>query len=99
MCYSVESSAKTTGFSLVAILLLLWSNIPHFKWIAMILIGWCSMQAGELILWLTNPRESCTTMNKAITLTLIPLILLSQPLLVIFGSFFVKPWSKCSQNM
>ena len=99
MCYSVESSAKTTVFSLVAILLLLWSNIPHFKWIAMILIGWCSMQAGELILWLTNPRESCTTMNKAITLTLIPLILLSQPLLVIFGSFFVKPWSKCSQNM
>lgn len=60
--------------------------------------GWCSMQVAELLLWLTNPRKSCTTMNKVITLTLIPLILLSQPILPILGSFFVKPWSKCSKN-
>ena len=98
MCYSVESSAKTTLFSLISIIVLFSSNVPHFKWIALILISWCSMQVGELLLWLTNPRKSCTPMNKLITLTLIPLILLSQPLLVIFGSFFVKPWSTCSRN-
>jgi hypothetical protein len=37
-------------------------------------------------------------MNKVITLTLIPLILASQPVLAATGSFFVKPWSQCSQN-
>ena len=98
MCYSIESSAKTSLFSLVAIIVLFTSNVPHFKWIAMILVGWCGMQFAEMLLWLTNPRKSCTPMNKLITFTLIPLILLSQPLLAIFGSFFVKPWSKCSQN-
>ena len=98
MCYSVESSLKTSLLSFISIIVLFSSNVPHFKWIALILISWCSMQVGELLLWLTNPRKSCTPMNKLITLTLIPLILLSQPLLVIFGSFFVKPWSMCSQN-
>ena len=98
MCYSVESSLKTSLLSFISIIVLFSSNVPHFKWIALILISWCSMQVGELLLWLTNPRKSCTPMNKLITLTLIPLILLSQPLLVIFGSFFVKPWSACSQN-
>lgn len=98
MCYSVESSLKTSLFSFISIIVLFSSNVQHFKWIALILTGWCSMQVGELLLWLTNPRKSCTPMNKLITLTFIPLILLSQPLLVIFGSFFVKPWSMCSQN-
>ena len=60
--------------------------------------GWCSMQVAELLLWLTNPRKSCTNVNKVITLTLIPLIVVSQPILPILGSFFVKPWSKCSKN-
>jgi hypothetical protein len=98
MCYSVESSAKTASLSLVAILLLLQSNVPHFKWIGMMMVGWCGMQVAELLLWLTNPRKSCTTMNKLITVTLIPLVLLSQPLCGLFGSFFVKSWSKCSDN-
>lgn len=98
MCYSVESSAKTSLFSLVAIILLFTSNVPHFKWIAMILVGWCGMQVAELLLWLTNPRKSCTTTNKIITLTLIPLILITQPMGSILGSFFVKPWSQCSQK-
>jgi len=98
MCYSVESSAKTSLLAFISIAVLFTSNVPHFKWIAVMMIGWCSMQIGELLLWLTNPRKSCTTMNKVITLTIIPLILLSQPILPILGSFFVKPWSKCSQN-
>jgi hypothetical protein len=98
MCYSVESSAKTSLLSLVAIILLFTSNVPHFKWIAMILVGWCGMQFAEMLLWLTNPRKSCTTANKILTLTLIPLILLMQPLGSILGSFFVKPWAQCSQQ-
>lgn len=44
MCYSVESSIKTTTVSLLAIIYLLSSNIPHFNWIGITLIGWCSMQ-------------------------------------------------------
>lgn len=96
MCYSVESSAKTTIYSLVAIVIMFQSNVPHFKWIGAMMIGWCGMQFAELLLWLTNPRKSCTPMNKLITMVLIPLVLLSQPLCSLYGSFFVKPWSACS---
>jgi hypothetical protein len=62
------------------------------------MVGWCGMQIAEFLLWLTKPQKSCTSMNKIITLTLIPLVLLSQPLCGLFGSFFVKPWSACSDN-
>jgi hypothetical protein len=98
MCYSVESSAKTTLISLVAIVVMLRSNVPHFMWIGAMMIGWCGMQFAEMLLWLTNPRKSCTPMNKLITLTLIPFILISQPLCGLFGSFFVKPWSACNNK-
>jgi len=98
MCYSIESSAKTTLYSLVAIIVMLRSNVPHFKWIGLIMVGWCGMQFAELLLWLTNPRKSCTPMNKLITLTIIPLVLLSQPLCALLGSFFVKPWSACNDK-
>jgi len=56
------------------------------------------MQFAELLLWLTNPRKSCTTANKIITFTLIPFILILQPLGATLGSLFVKPWAKCSNN-
>ncbi len=98
MCYSVESSAKTTLYSLAAITVLLHSGVPHFQWIAMSLIGWCGMQFAELLLWLTNPRDGCTSMNKLITLTLIPLVLFLQPFGTILGSFYVVPWNKCSAS-
>jgi hypothetical protein len=98
MCYSVESSAKTTLLSLVAIVVMLRSNVPHFMWIGAMMIGWCGMQFAELLLWLTNPRKSCTLVNKLITFTLIPLVLVSQPLCGLFGSFFVKPWSACNNK-
>ena len=98
MCYSVESSAKTSALSLFAIILLLQSNVPHFQWIGLTMVGWCGMQMAEFLLWLTNPRESCTSMNKIITLTIIPFVLFLQPLCGLFGSFFVKPWSACSDN-
>jgi hypothetical protein len=98
MCYSVESSAKTSFYSLIAIVVLLKSGIPHFQWIGCSLVGWCGMQFAELLLWLTNPRKSCTTINKIITLTLIPLVLFLQPFGTILGSFFVTPWKNCSDS-
>ena len=97
MCYSVESSLKTTLLSLFAIIYLLFSGVPHFKWIAIILIGWCAMQFDEFLLWSTNPRKGCTIWNKIITLTLIPLVLIIQPLGALYGSLYVIPWNKSSE--
>jgi len=98
MCYSVESSAKTTLYSFIAIIVMLNSNVPHFQWLGIVLIGWCGMQFAELLLWLTNPRKSCTQTNKIITLTLIPFILALNALCPIIGSFFVKPWAQCNET-
>jgi hypothetical protein len=96
MCYSVESSLKTTAISLFAIIYLLTSNIPHFQWLGITLIGWCGMQFAELLLWLTDPRKGCTMWNKIITMTLIPFALILQPLGSLFGSLYVIPWNKSS---
>jgi hypothetical protein len=96
MCYSVESSLKTTTLSLIAIIYLLSSGVPHFQWIALILVGWCGMQFDELLLWATNPRKECTIWNKIITLTLIPIVLMLQPLGSLYGSLYVIPWNKSS---
>ena len=96
MCYSVESSLKTTSISLFAIIYLLTSNIPHFQWLGITLIGWCGMQFAELLLWLTDPRKGCTMWNKILTMTLIPLALMLQPLGTLFGSLYVIPWNKSS---
>ena len=96
MCYSVESSLKTTSISLFAIIYLLTSNIPYFQWIGITLIGWCGMQFAELLLWLTNPRKGCTMWNKILTMSIIPFALMLQPIGPLFGSLYVTPWNKCS---
>jgi len=96
MCYSVESSLKTTLLSLTTIIYLLSSGVPHFQWIALLLVGWCGMQFDELLLWATKPRKGCTMWNKIITLTLIPIALMLQPLGALFGSLYVIPWNKSS---
>lgn len=98
MCYSVESSARTALLALIAIVILLKSNVPHFQWFGIVLIGWSLMQFDEFLLWLTNPRKSCTTANKIITVTLIPFTLCLNTLCPVLGSFFVKSWSECSPN-
>jgi len=97
MCYSVESSLKTTTISFLSIVYLLTSNIPHFQWLGIALIGWCGMRFDELLLWLTNPRKGCTKTNELITMTLIPFTLASQPLFALWGSLFVFPWKTLSQ--
>jgi hypothetical protein len=97
MCYSVESSAKTTLISLIAIIILLQSGVPHFQWLGVVLIGWCLMQFAEFLLWLTDPRKGCSSVNKLITATLIPFTLCLQALCPAIGSFFVKPWVQCKQ--
>jgi len=97
MCYSVESSLKTTTISFLSIIYLLSSNIPHFQWFGITLIGWCGMQFDELLLWLTKPRKGCTKTNEIITMTLIPFTLLSQPLFGLWGSLYVFPWKTLSK--
>ena len=92
MCYSVQSSIKTTTISFLSIVYLLTSNIPHFQWLGITLIGWCGMQFDELLLWLTNPRKGCTKLNQLITMTLIPFTLAAQPLFALWGSLYVFPW-------
>ena len=96
MCYSVASSLKTSMLSLVSILILLSSGIPHFQWIGCTLIGWCMMQFAELCLWLTEPNKACTEWNEIITLTLIPIVLMMQPLGTLWGSLYEIPWNQSS---
>jgi hypothetical protein len=93
MCYSIESSLRTSGFSLIAIIYLLTSGIPKFQYLGAVLIGWCIMQFAEALLWMTNP-EKCTLTNKLITLILIPIVLALQPLGAVWGSLFLEPWKK-----
>ena len=97
MCYSVKSSLKTTTISFLSILYLMTSNIPHFQWLGITLIGWCAMQFDELLLWLTNPRKECTKWNQLITMTLIPFTLMAQPLFPLLGSLYVFPWKTLTQ--
>lgn len=93
MCYSIESSLRTTGMSLFAIIYLLNSGIPKFQYLGAVLIGWCAMQFAEALLWMTDPRK-CTTANKWITLLIIPFVLALQPLGCVWGSLFFNSWNE-----
>ena len=99
MCYSLKSSLETSAMAGAAIFFLYNSNIPKFKWIACALLGWCGMQFAEALLWATNPSadsEKCSPLNKLITLTIIPLVLMGQPLGSLWGSLYITPWNKSS---
>ncbi len=98
MCYSTESSLRTTLLSAACIFYLLSSGDPHFMWVAVTLVGWCSMQFAEFILWSTNPRNGCSDLNRIVTLTLIPFVLVLQLLGSLFGSLLVIPWQKSSDG-
>jgi len=54
------------------------------------------MQFVEFLLWLTNP-DRCSNWNNLITITLVPLALILQPLGPLFGSLYVIPWNKSSE--
>ena len=93
MCYSVESSLRTSGVSLVAIIYLLSSGIPKFQYLGVVLIGWCAMQFVEGLIWMTDPRK-CTLINKLLTIFIIPVVLLLQPLGSVWGSLYIEPWKE-----
>jgi hypothetical protein len=52
------------------------------------------MQFAELLLWTTDPRKGCTDFNRLVTMTLIPVVLMLQPLGALFGSLYAIPWAK-----
>ena len=93
MCYSIESSLRTTGMSLFAIIYLLNSGIPKFQYLGAVLIGWCAMQFAEALLWMTDPQK-CTTANRLLTLLFIPFVLALQPLGCVWGSLFFNSWNE-----
>jgi hypothetical protein len=93
MCYSVKSSLRTSGISLIAIIYLISSKIPKFQYLGAILIGWCAMQFAEALIWMTDPRK-CTLTNKLLTIILIPIVLVLQPLGATWGSLYLEPWEK-----
>lgn len=98
MCYSISSSLRTSSISLIAIIYLMTSGIPKFKWLGLTLIGWCAMQLAEAFLWMTNPQKGCNNWNKFITIFIIPIVLLMQPLGALYGSLFVEPWNSSSNS-
>lgn len=98
MCYSLESSIRTSVLSLVSCIYLYTSGIAKFKWLSVSLLGWSAMQFAEAMLWYTEPNKKCTNFNKMITLTLIPFILVLQSIGSVLGSFYVIPWNTLSNE-
>ena len=98
MCYSLESSIRTSVLSLASCIYLYTSGIAKFKWLSVTLLGWSAMQFAEAILWYTEPDKKCTYLNKIITLTLIPFILILQSIGTVLGSFYVIPWNTLSNE-
>jgi hypothetical protein len=96
MCYSKESSLYTSSVSFVAIVYLLTSGIPHFQWLGVTLLGWCTMQFAEYLLWSENPKEGCTETNKQVTSTLVPFAIFLQGVSALYGSLLVIPWASSS---
>ena len=96
MCYSVESSLRTSGMSFLAIIYLLSSGIPKFQYLGVVLIGWSIMQLAEAFLWMTYPRK-CNSINKWITIIIIPIVLIMQPLGSVWGSLFLHSWNENKQ--
>jgi hypothetical protein len=80
--------------SFVAIAILISSGIKKFQYLGAVLIGWCAMQFAEALLWMENPRKGCTSINKWLTLILIPIVLMMQPLGATWGSLFFDSWAK-----
>ena len=98
MCYSLESSIRTSVLSLASCIYLYTSGIAKFKWLSITLLGWSAMQFAEAILWYTEPDKKCTYLNKIITLTLIPFVLILQSIGTVLGSFYVIPWNTLSNE-
>ena len=82
----------------MGIVYLLSSGIPYYQFYAGILFGWCTTQFAEYLLWITNPQDGCSEMNHILTMTLVPIVLILQPLGALLGSLFLIPWDKSSSS-
>ena len=98
MCYSFESSMRTSFMSLIAIIILINSSAPKYIWLGFTLIGWCAMQFAEGLLWLTDPKKGCSETNKFITKYLIPLTLILQPLTSLYGYGYITKYKNLTKN-
>jgi len=76
--------------SLVAIIYLMSDPNPKYKMLAWTLVGWCGMQFAEALIWSQDAKN--TLLNRLVTLIVIPLVLMMQPLGSLIGSFHDTPW-------
>ena len=97
MCYSLESSLFTSSISLFAIFILYSSHIPKYQWLAFILFGWSFMQLSEAIIWGSMKFSNCNIVNKFMTIFIIPIVLMLQPLGSLYGASYVVKWENISQ--
>jgi len=97
MCFSLESSLFTSFISLSAIFILYSSNIPKYQWLAFTLIGWTLMQLSEAIIWGSMKFSDCHFVNKFVSVFLIPIVLMLQPLGSLYGASYVIKWKNLSQ--
>jgi hypothetical protein len=97
MCYSLESSLFTSSLSFISIFILYSSQIPKYQWLAFTLIGWSLMQLSEAVIWGSMKFSKCNIINKFITILIIPIVLMMQPLGSLYGSLYVIKWENLSQ--
>ena len=97
MCYSLESSLFTSSISLISIFILYSSQIPKYQWLAFTLMGWSFMQLSEAAIWGSMKFSKCNIVNKFMTIFIIPIVLMMQPLGSLYGSFYVIKWENLSQ--
>ena len=97
MCYSLESSLFTSTLSFISIFILYSSQIPKYQWLAFTLIGWSFMQLSEAVIWGSMKFSKCNIVNKFITIFIIPIVLIMQPLGSLYGSLYVIKWENLSQ--
>ena len=82
MCFSIEASLAAAAVGYTTAMLLWIRGTPRAGWLAVSLAGWCSMQLAEAALWTTSPSSasdgdasSCSDLNRALSVSAIPLAL------------------------
>ncbi len=90
MCFDAKSSLLG-GAAASGTAIYLWRRgHPRLKWCAVSLVGISAMQWAEGLLWLDGPTPQ-DSLNHVLTVGVIPLALLAQPLGPLLGSAFDSP--------